>query len=244
MSAIKVLIVEDEELYADKMEMLLDKMGYSHQATVADGEAALRLIRLQAPDLILMDIYIQGKYDGVELADLIHRTLPIPIIFVTSLQDDLTFRRAQRTGPVAFLLKPFSQIQLQRSIELAVAKLAKPATEAPAEHEVLSTDSFFIRSRNRLEKIHYSQLTYLEADGRYCYVYTADKRYHLRSSLTELVERLSRYHFVQTHRSFVVNMKKVSAVDLEESVVLLGDQQVALSKRNREEFVRLLDTLG
>ena len=80
---VSVLIVEDEELYADKMEMQLEKLDYKHLGTVDNSKDALQLIDKDAPDLILMDINIQGEYDGIELADMIHKKSMIPIIFIT-----------------------------------------------------------------------------------------------------------------------------------------------------------------
>ena len=242
---ISVLIVEDEDLYADQLEMLLDKCGYLHQATVDNSTAALAQVRQSPPDLILMDVNIEGEYDGIELADMIHKEMDIPILFITSLQDDMTFRRASRTNPVGFLEKPFTMTQMQRSIELVISKLdrtqkeIKKGEETP--NEVFSKDYFFIKNRNKLEKVGFSDIVYLEADGRYCQVFTEEKKYLLRMSLQALRERLGVDKFVQTHRSFVVNLEKVNSVDLEDMVVRLGTQQVALSKRNREEFLSLLE---
>ncbi len=244
---VSVLIVEDEELYADKLEMLLDKCGYLHQATVDNSTAALVQIKQSPPDLILMDVNIEGEYDGIELADMIHKEIDIPILFITSLQDDMTFRRASRTNPVGFLEKPFTMTQMQRSIELVISKLDKSdktitkSEETP--NEVFSKDYFFIKNRNKLEKVRFSEIVYLEADGRYCQVFTEEKKYLLRMSLQRLRERLGVDKFVQTHRSFVVNLEKVSSVDLEDMVVHLGTFQVALSKRNREDFLRILEKI-
>jgi len=244
---VSVLIVEDEELYADKLEMLLDKCGYLHQATVDNSTAALTQVKQSPPDLILMDVNIEGDYDGIELADMIHKEMDIPILFITSLQDDMTFRRASRTNPVGFLEKPFTQTQMQRSIELVISKLDRTqkeinkGTETP--NEVFSKDYFFIKNRNKLEKVRFSDIIYLEADGRYCQVFTEEKKYLLRMPLQSLHERLGVDSFVQTHRSFVVNLEKVIRVNLDEMTVQMSNHQVALSKRNKDDFLSLLEQL-
>jgi len=105
------------------LEMLVDKLNHKHIGTVDNSQDALTLLEKSIPDLILMDVHIQGEYDGIELAGLIHQQHPIPIIFITSLKDDLTFSRASRSNPVNFLVKPFDKLQLQRSIQLGVKKL-------------------------------------------------------------------------------------------------------------------------
>lgn len=242
---VSVLIVEDEPLYAGKMEMQLEKLGYHHQATLDHGAAAMEQVRRQPPDLILMDIHIHGDHDGIELAEMIHQIQQIPVIFVTSLQDDMTFRRAARTRPIAFLTKPFTEIQLQRSIELAVSKLDDPeaAAEAaaPFRQEVFTNHYFFVKNRNRLEKVNFEDILYLEADGRYAQVITQEKKYLLRRPLQELMQKLSPAHFIQTHRSYVINLTRVTSVDFADHVVYLGDIQVPLSKRNKDDFLRRLD---
>ncbi|MBK9487858.1 MAG: response regulator [Haliscomenobacter sp.] len=173
----KILIVEDEELYADKLEMLIEKLEYTHLGTVDNSTAALQLIRKNPPDLILMDIHIQGAHDGIELADLISKEFDIPIVFITSLQDDLTFNRAARTRPKQFITKPFNELQLQRSIELCVRNLPDQSAEEPEwETDLLFKDHLFIKVRQKLEKVASNDILYAEADGRYCQIYTEEKK--------------------------------------------------------------------
>jgi CheY-like chemotaxis protein len=123
MSVFRIMIVEDDELTASKMEMQIDKLGHELFKWVKNSELAILALEQQQPDLILMDINIEGEYDGIELTDMIHQQWNIPIVFVSSLQDNYTFKRIKRTNPIAFIQKPFSAIQLQRTIELAVEQL-------------------------------------------------------------------------------------------------------------------------
>ena len=257
----KILIVEDEELYADRLEMLVEKIGYEHFATVDNSKDALALLQKSLPDLILMDVHIQGEHDGVELAALIQKEHLIPIIFITSLHDDLTFKRASRTNPLSFLVKPFNNLQLQRTIELTVKKLSQPSsllgsqdiskTESSQnenkeeaenwENDFLFQTHFFIKTRQRLEKVEVNDVLYLEADGHYGQVHTADKKFLVRMAMAELSKRLPEELFLQTHRSFLVNMEKVDSVDLEESMIVLGEKQVPMSKRNKEVVLKKLN---
>ena len=247
----KILIVEDEELYADKLEMLVEKLDYQHLATVDNSRDALALLENELPDLILMDIHIQGDHDGIELASMIQKTHPIPIIFITSLKDDLTFARASRTNPLNFLVKPFNELQLQRTIELTVKKLSS-STKTPEsesgelensewENDFLFQTHFFIKTRQRLEKVAIADVLFLEADGHYCQVHTEDKKFLVRTAMAELAKRLPPELFLQTHRSFLVNIEKVESVDLQESVIILGKKHVPMSKRNKDVVLKRLD---
>lgn len=244
----KILIVEDQELYAEQLEMLIEKLDYEHMGTVDNSTEALSIILGDLPDLILMDIHIQGSHDGIELADIIHKSHPIPIIFITSLQDDATFARANKTNPVNFLVKPFNDIQLQRIIETTTKNLAQqPALlnlENPKEeweNDFLFQEHFYIKTRQKLEKVAVESVLFLASDGHHSWVHTEEKKFLVRISMKELLRRLPSELFMQTHRSYVVNFKKVQSVDLEESTVTVGNKQVALSKRNREELLKKLN---
>ena len=249
----KILIVEDEELYADQLEMLIDKLGYEHFATLDNSQNALNCLKKEIPDLILMDVHIRGNHDGIELAGLIQKDHSIPIIFITSLQDDLTFSRASRTNPLNFLVKPFNQLQLQRTIELTVKKLSNTSTTSiistekiQKEKEIWENDfffdtHFFIKTRQRLEKVATNEVLFLEADGHYCQIHTKEKKFLVRIPMMELSKRLPKDSFLQTHRSFIINMEKVDSVDLQDSVIIIGEKQVPLSKRSRTVVLEKLN---
>lgn len=249
----KILIVEDEELYADQLEMLVDKLGYEHLATLDNSQDALNCLKKDRPDLILMDVHIRGEYDGIELASLIQKDFPIPIIFITSLQDDLTFSRASRTNPLNFLVKPFNQLQLQRTIELTVKKLSNISETEPTSNSTIKKEDeiwendfffkshFFIKTRQRLEKVATNEVLFLEADGHYCQIHIKEKKFLVRIPMLELSKRLPEDLFLQTHRSFMINMEKVDSLDLQDSVIIIGEKQVPLSKRNRAMVLEKLN---
>lgn len=236
----KVLIVEDEELYGDQLEMLIEKLEYELVGIVDNSVEALQIIEKTPPDLILMDIYIKGQYDGIELAARIHQDFDIPIIFITSLQDDLTFKRAARTNPIHFITKPFSDLQLQRSIELSIRNLAKQEEEN-WETDLVFKNHLFIKVRHKLEKISIEAILFVEADGRYCQICTEEKKYLVRLSLQELTGMLPAASFIQVHRSYLVNASKILNIDLQDSFVQIKQHQVPLSKRHRELLLKKLN---
>ena len=230
---------------ADKIEMQVEKLGHAVFAVVDNSDDALQAIQNEQPDLILMDVNIDGEYDGIELTDMIHQQWPIPIIFISSNYDDGTFRRISRTNPLGFVTKPFTEIQLQRSIELAFQKIDQ---ELAAHYEISESENFsqksdfiFVRNRKKLEKIKISDIFYLEADGRYCCVRMIDKKFLIRMSLKEMTEKLDNQNFIQTHRSFIVNIDKIKSVDLEDNVIVLENMQVPISRREKDNIVKRLE---
>ncbi|TAJ44939.1 response regulator [Methanofollis fontis] len=118
----KILIVEDEALIAMLLEDILTESGYNVAGPVSNGMDAIRLAGEEDPDLILMDIRIEGDLDGVETTIRIRELYTIPVIFVTAHSDPDTYKRAMRTEPFGFLLKPFNANDLTSTVESAIQR--------------------------------------------------------------------------------------------------------------------------
>lgn len=119
-SEIKLLIVEDELLIAETLSRKLKKLGYTVVDIVSSGEDAITRALQTQPDLILMDIVIEGEMDGIETAAKITSQMDIPIIYTTAYADDDTLQRAEGTGSYGYVLKPFKERELHASIKIAL----------------------------------------------------------------------------------------------------------------------------
>lgn len=236
----QILIVEDEDLFSTHIAMQIDQMGYKVIGQVDDSVQALDIVKEMSVDLIIMDINIQGKYDGIELAEMIASTHHIPIVFITSNQDDLTFRRAQRSNPAAFLVKPFSDLQLKRTIDLALQSKGDVRQEAGKVEEHDDDTVLFIKKRNKIHKVPKAEIYYLEADGKYTRVCTKSDFYLVRKPMKEILALLPGHDFMQCHRSYVVNMQKVKSVDLNDDLIILEERTVPVSKREKDKLLERL----
>jgi len=116
----KILIVEDESIVAMALKKTLQSFGYTVVGTAIRGTDAIRLANETWPDLILMDIRIQGPMDGIETAERINAFYDIPVIFLTAYSDDETLSRAIGTSSYGFLTKPFNERELYSNIEMAI----------------------------------------------------------------------------------------------------------------------------
>jgi two-component system sensor histidine kinase UhpB len=121
-SPIRILIVEDETIVAQDIRLMIEAMGYKAAGTATTGEGALELAAALCPDLILIDISLQGVLDGVETAAEIRRRHNKPVIFITAMSDPGTLQRAQGSEPFAYLYKPFEQRDLYAAVETALVK--------------------------------------------------------------------------------------------------------------------------
>jgi signal transduction histidine kinase len=118
----KILVVEDEFIIGKWLARTLTKLGYEVTNIVASGEEAIKEISVNIPDLILMDIVIQGDMDGIETAMKIQENHNIPIIYVTAYADDETIDRAEKTNFYGYILKPLKEKQIQATIRIAWQK--------------------------------------------------------------------------------------------------------------------------
>jgi signal transduction histidine kinase len=115
----RILVVEDEAIVAFNLQLRLEQLGYDVPAVAASGQESLDLIDELLPDLVLMDIRIQGPMDGIEVASRLRQTHPVPVIYLTAYAEDATLERARQTRPYGYLLKPFSERELHATIQMA-----------------------------------------------------------------------------------------------------------------------------
>ncbi|MDD3135416.1 MAG: response regulator [Methanoregula sp.] len=141
-SAVKtesILIVEDDFIVAKLIEKSLVDIGYFVTGLVATGEEAIVKSETEHPDLVLMDINLKGKMDGIAASGKIHATLNIPVIFLTAFSDQKTFERALATAPYGYIIKPFSLSTLSTTIEMALYKhtLDRKLKESEANYRAI-----------------------------------------------------------------------------------------------------------
>ncbi len=122
MSAVRILLVEDESIVAMDMERRLSSLGYTVIEHVLSGEDAVTKAKEDNPDLILMDIHLKGEMDGIEAAELIKNDLGTPVIYITAYSDETTLARAKVTEPFGYILKPFQEREIYSTIEMALYK--------------------------------------------------------------------------------------------------------------------------
>ena len=118
----RLLIVEDEGIVALNIQTRLEGLGYNVVASVSSGEEAIQVAGETRPDLILMDIKLDGKVDGIEAAAEIRRLFQLPVVYLTAYTNDETLNRAKLTEPYGYILKPFEARDLCTTIEVALYK--------------------------------------------------------------------------------------------------------------------------
>lgn len=122
MGRAKLLIVEDEGIVALNIERRLEGLGYTIVGNVSSGEEAINVAEETCPDLVLMDIKLEGNVDGIEAAKQIRNRFQIPVVYLTAYTNEETLNRAKLTEPYGYILKPFEARDLATTIEVALYK--------------------------------------------------------------------------------------------------------------------------
>lgn len=247
---IKILVVEDEMIIGAKIAMLLNELGYEVTGIVPQAQEALSLIESIPPDIALLDINLKGAMDGIELATILSNEQGIPVIFLTANTDDATFNRAKTAKPYAFLSKPFKKLDLQRALELTISLMVNKETSSSIPSEptgiredipfVLS-DRIFVRYKEKMVKIVFNTILFIEAERNYCRIITQTKEYLLAMPMKTLEDKLPANQFQRIHRSHIVNVLHVDEVS--ETYIMVGQKQLLLSKALRPAFLSRIKTV-
>ena len=123
MDKIDILIVEDEAIVALEIKRSILKMGFGVTDMVTNYDDAIKSVKENIPDIVLLDIHLKNSKDGIETAKAIKQIADIPIIYQTAFSDDQTIERAVETNPIGYLVKPFKREDLKSTLQLAIYKM-------------------------------------------------------------------------------------------------------------------------
>lgn len=237
MSKIKVLVVEDSALIAEDIAGKLKKHHFEVMEIVDNGEDALEFLKKDLPDLVLLDIRLAGALDGISTGYMIQSDYALPIIYLSDLADAATINRAKQTRPANYLTKPFNEADLVRAIDLAFSNFISQPAGSPGN----KADHLFVKSDNSFVRVPLNNILFLHADRSYCNIVTEDRTFIQSVSMNHVYEQINNKDFVRIHRSHVVNINKVTAI--EGNMVKVGRHFLEMSKGMREELISRLTFL-
>lgn len=237
-----VLIVEDSISYSIELEQLCSGIGLNVLDTVADSANALDIIFDAHPDLILMDISIEGRLSGLEIAEKI-KHLDIPILFITSFGDDRSMMRARQSNMVGYLIKPVSQEDLSFTLN-KIMKTSLSITEdegAGIVEKKENTLALFFLKNGIYQKIDPRELVYIQSEDNYCrFVSKNREQFLLRITLGEVEKMITQHGFLRTHRRFIVNIQMIEEIHLSKNKLsLFENMEVAFSRSRKEDILQL-----
>jgi len=224
----KILVVEDEAIVAKDISVCLNKIGYDVIGTIGRGKKTLEFLESNKPDLILMDIMLTGDIDGIEVSSIIKKKYDIPVVFLTAYADEKTISKAKVTEPYGYVIKPFKEIDLRTSIEMALYKFKKEKEKLAGiesssfkDSQRLSKEFIYVKSNFKLVKVQNDRILFIEALKDYVIIHTKSEKYTIHSTMKEIEKKLPSDQFMRVHRSFIINLKKIKSI--ESAILILED---------------------
>ena len=247
MDNINVLIIEDTPEQSDALSKVLLDNNYNIAGVARNYTDALALFYKSTVDIIVIDVFLDGKPDGITFAETIN-IIPNackPFVFLTSSQDRQIFERAKLTKPFSFLMKPFNELEIIYALEMAVEKFYEQTNVFLSEDQdtVISNDYMFIKKKNALKKVSLKDIIYIEVEDRYCNIITEKEKFVILISVTKISELLDKNKFIRTHRNYIVNSDTIEEIILADNLVILkGNRKINLSD-NYKDFIKKIKIL-
>lgn len=253
MSKNNILVVEDESIVSKDIQQSLKKLGYNIAGAASTGEKAILIANETKPDLVLMDIMLKGDMSGIETAEKIKETLNIPVIYLTAYADENTLSRAKVTEPYGYIIKPFKEIDLHTSIEMALYKHGKEQ-EIVKERDFLYSlvdgkehggdDSvIFVKSNSRLVKVKSNDILFVEALKDYVVINLSDVKYTIHSTMKDIEKKLPGNDFIRVHRSYIVRLDKITAIEQTNIVMEGGKKLIPIGGSYKDDLFKKIKTI-
>ncbi|MEL6537068.1 MAG: LytTR family transcriptional regulator DNA-binding domain-containing protein [Bacteroidota bacterium] len=248
MNTIHILIVEDNLEEAAELQEYLEAQEYTVTAVATNLKDALGYFYAQQPDLVIVDIYLDGSPDGITFAQRLNENEATrrPFIFLTQHASLEVFEQAKLTSPYSYLLKPFNPLELQYAIELAVEKFAGETGQfALGDGGAASLEkSLFLKRRNSLVKVPFGEVDYVEVEGKYSNLITQQGDFLIQWPLKKLIEKFTPHQFIRVHRNYLVNLRAIQQVHLaDQHVILSGDRSIPYSQNFKKNLMEKFDVL-
>jgi len=218
-SEFKILIVEDEILIAEVLKDELVLLGYENITLAHNKNQAYLKLNENKPDLVLLDIRMKSEQEGIEIAQEINMKYKTPFIFITAHSDKHILQTALQTNPAGYITKPFKQIDVYAAIKIVESK-----------PENTKEDYLTFKDNYADVKLPVNEILYVQSDDNYIHIHTLAKRYMIRNTLSWFKENTSNSLFHQTHRSFIVNVSKITKSN--SKFVWINSVQIPVSRGN------------
>lgn len=210
MKQINILIVEDDFLNRRLIRKVLVENNYQVFEAKNLKESMENLER-SIPDMAILDINLgDTEQNGIYIGHLIKEKYAIPFIYLTAYDTPDIIKKAINTTPTSYITKPFKNVDLLASVEIALQQIS--GKEKPKPFIVVKDSDYNV-------KLPINDIDYIESEGNYLMIHKDQNVYKIRSTIKQVMEEIPQLDFVQTHRAFVVNKKKIKKFSHKELVV-------------------------
>lgn len=208
----KILIVEDQVLIANHIKNILEDGGFQNVEMAFKLNEATEKLNEFSPNLILLDINVEGQNSGIDWAE--ENVKNAKIIFITGQSEIKTMQKALRTNPIAYLTKPVKEIDLLATLEVAKKQLNL--------NYVIIKDGF------DEVKLSFDDIQFIKSERNYIDIQTVTKKITVRNTLDAFFNELDATLFCKTHRSYIVNTSKIT--QKKSNSIFINEYELPLSR--------------
>ena len=243
MNNLKIGIIEDDLLIAESIVEMLKQCGYKTSTPARSYSEAIAMIEQEAPDLLLIDIMLDGQLDGINLAKKVREEYYTPFIFITANSDHATVQRAKDVRPYAYLIKPFNERDLYSTIEIALSafNFETQREEKTVKDRPAFDDFIFIKEHKLFHKVMLNEILHIESENVYLNVFTEKRTYLVRSKLNDFIGSFTNPDFFRVHRSHAINIKHLQSVN--SLSVTVGGREIPLQNAYKQDLLKLVRSI-
>lgn len=247
----RILLIEDDPAISNVVELNL-KLDNYEVFLAADGEEGLKMVAETDPDLIILDV-MMPKVDGWQVLMQLKsedRTRDIPVIMLTAIDDEQSKVIGLRGGADDYVPKPFSPLELAARVRVVLDRVGRArrlSAEAEKARETVRLEQIPVQKGDTIKLIPMEDIYFIDTKHEYANLHTASDAYLTTYSLSELEKVLDGRTFFRTHRSFIVNLKKVNQIiklSRNSLIVTLKDEKESRVPVSRRQASALRDMLG
>lgn len=229
----EILVVEDDLIIAETIKNDLTCASYHVIAICQSGEDALEVVEKNLPDLLLMDIKLQGQMNGIQLTERILKKYRLPIIFLTDITAKDKVKHAISTRPSNYLVKPFQTHQLLIAVDAALFK---------GNNEYLGNKAGFFKQDKEHLKVVYEEILFLKASGAYCEVHTKNgSKILLTKPLNQVLKKIPYPDLIRVHKSYCINKNYVDK--LMGKMVIIGNERIKVGETYEHVLMEHFDII-
>ncbi|QVY64270.1 LytTR family DNA-binding domain-containing protein [Polaribacter sp. Q13] len=210
--------MEDEIITQELLKESLEMLEYRICGMATNAETALKEIAQLKPDIAILDIRVEGNQTGIWLGN----QLEIPFIYLTAFNDMTTIKKAIKTKPATYIVKPFKNNDLFIAVELAISKIK-------------NTNKITVKDRDRNISILVEDILFAKKEDQYLKLYLKHSEKLLRANINDFLEQVNSNSFIQIHRSYIINKNYITAFNTKE--ITIGKNNIPISKTYLKEVL-------